>query len=62
METKPKKNKNQVKIIGTSHVSKKSSEEVKKTIENWNPDIIALELDENRLKNLLTNKKTKTKF
>ena len=36
-------------IIGTSHIAKQSLEDVEKEIEGQRPDIIALELDKNRL-------------
>ena len=45
-------------IIGTSHVSKKSAEEVKKVIDNVNPDSIFLELDEQRAHNIMSNNYT----
>jgi pheromone shutdown-related protein TraB len=46
-------------IIGTSHIAKQSLEEVKKTIEEEKPDIIALELDKKRLYALMRRKKPK---
>ncbi len=42
-----------ITIIGTGHVLKKSVFEVKETIERERPDIVALELDENRFHALL---------
>jgi len=39
-------------VIGTSHIAKQSLEDVKKAIEGWKPDIIALELDRRRLYSL----------
>ncbi len=36
-------------IIGTSHIAQESVDKVKKTIEDENPDIVALELDYKRL-------------
>ncbi len=44
-------------IIGTSHIAKQSLDEVKETIINEKPDIIALELDEKRLRALLSKRK-----
>lgn len=42
-----------ITIIGTGHVLKKSVSEVKETIERERPDIVALELDENRFHALI---------
>jgi len=39
-------------VIGTSHIAKQSLEDVKKAIEGWKPDIVALELDRRRLHSL----------
>jgi pheromone shutdown-related protein TraB len=39
-------------IIGTSHIAKQSLEDVKKAIEGWKPDIVAIELDKRRLYSL----------
>ena len=39
-------------VIGTSHIAKQSLEDVKEAIENWKPDIVALELDKRRLYSL----------
>ena len=41
-------------FLGTSHIAKQSLEEVKKYIEEEKPSIIALELDEKRLKALMS--------
>ena len=46
-------------IIGTSHIAKQSIEEVRNTIEKEKPDIIALELDNQRLYALMNRKKQK---
>lgn len=43
----------EVIIIGTAHISKESTELVEKAISEFRPTTVALELDENRLKNLL---------
>lgn len=48
-------------IIGTSHISPESVKEVKDTINNKNPAIIALELDQNRLMALLSKNKKNSK-
>jgi pheromone shutdown-related protein TraB len=42
-----------IKIIGTSHIAKKSAEEIEKAIDSYQPDIVAVELDRRRLKALL---------
>jgi pheromone shutdown protein TraB len=46
-----------VRIIGTAHVSQKSVEEVQRGIDEFQPTIVALELDEIRY--LLLSKKVK---
>ncbi|HHY00131.1 MAG TPA: TraB family protein, partial [Methanothermobacter sp.] len=46
-----------LKIIGTAHVSEKSVEEVKNTIIESHPDVVAVELDVNRYQNLMNEKK-----
>ena len=45
-----------LKIIGTAHVSEKSVEEVRNTIIESEPDIVAVELDAARYQNLLNEK------
>jgi pheromone shutdown-related protein TraB len=35
----------EIRLVGTAHVSAQSVEEVKKAIEEWHPDIVAVELD-----------------
>ncbi|MDL2260802.1 TraB/GumN family protein [Methanimicrococcus sp. OttesenSCG-928-J09] len=42
----------QIIIIGTAHVSEKSVQEVRETIEREKPDIVAVELDANRYKGM----------
>jgi|TARA_B100001971_G_scaffold102827_1_gene94738 pheromone shutdown-related protein TraB len=49
-------------IIGTSHIAQQSLNEVKTAIETEKPEIIALELDKNRLYALMNEKKVKNKF
>lgn len=51
-----------IRIIGTSHISKESIETIKKEIEDWKPDIVAIELDRKRLHSLLTNQKSRMNF
>lgn len=46
-------------IVGTSHISKQSIEEVKQVISTQNPEVLALELDKGRLQALLSNQKRK---
>ena len=42
-----------ITIIGTSHIARQSIREVKEAIEKGKPDIVALELDRQRLPALL---------
>src|SRR3989344_5390750 len=44
-------------IIGTSHIARESLEEVRKTVDEEKPDIIALELDKKRYFALTTKAK-----
>lgn len=46
-------------IIGTSHIARQSIDNVKNTILKEKPDIIALELDKNRLYGIMHNQKRK---
>jgi len=48
-------------IVPTSHASENSSEQVHKTVEQVDPQLIAVELDENRLKKLLSTDVNKNK-
>ena len=41
-----------VTVVGTAHVSQDSVEEVEETIERERPDVVAVELDENRYKRM----------
>jgi pheromone shutdown-related protein TraB len=45
-----------LKIIGTAHVSKKSIKEVQKAIITNEPDVVAVELDINRYQNMMAEK------
>ncbi|NLL10818.1 MAG: TraB/GumN family protein [Methanomicrobiales archaeon] len=38
----------EIRIIGTAHVSQKSVEEVEQAIDEWQPDVVAIELDQGR--------------
>jgi len=38
----------EIRIIGTAHVSQKSVEEVITSIDEWHPDVVAIELDQGR--------------
>jgi len=38
----------EIRIIGTAHVSQKSVDEVIEAIGDWNPDVVAIELDQGR--------------
>ncbi|MEF8878925.1 MAG: TraB/GumN family protein [Candidatus Thermoplasmatota archaeon] len=46
-----------ITLVGTAHISESSVEEVKKTIENEKPDVVAVELCEQRYKALTEKKK-----
>ena len=46
-------------IIGTSHIAQQSIDEIKSTIEKEKPDIVAVELDKNRLYSLMQKEKQK---
>ncbi|HPR41505.1 MAG TPA: TraB/GumN family protein [Candidatus Methanofastidiosa archaeon] len=52
---------NEVLIVGTAHISKKSREEVKDTILENRPDIIGVELDEGRYSNIMDKDSWKNK-
>lgn len=42
----------EIVLVGTAHVSEESRREVKETIDEEDPDLVGVELDENRLKSL----------
>ncbi len=46
-----------IKVIGTSHISPNSIKELESTFRDYDPGIVAVELDKNRLYALLHNKK-----
>ncbi len=48
-----------VRLVGTSHISKQSQHDIKKAFDELEPDIVAIELDKARLHGLLTNQKPK---
>lgn len=50
---------NNLKIIGTSHIAKQSIEEIKKAVEEFQPDIVAVELDVQRAAALMQKQKNK---
>jgi pheromone shutdown-related protein TraB len=51
-----------IHFVGTSHVSKESIKEVDQTIKKIRPKIIALELDESRLRILISKKQRKMRL
>lgn len=51
-----------LRIIGTSHISRQSINEIKQAFLNWKPDIVAVELDKNRLYGLMSKKKLKIRL
>jgi len=44
-------------LVGTSHISNDSVVRIKESIEKYDPEVIAIELDYNRLRSLLSKKK-----
>jgi pheromone shutdown-related protein TraB len=48
-----------IKIIGTSHISKQSINEIKNSVTDWKPEILALELDFQRAMSLMQDQKNK---
>ncbi len=50
---------NRILVVGTSHIAKQSVEEVRKSFEQFNPDIIALELDILRFQSLIAKKQNR---
>ncbi len=44
-------------LFGSAHVSNKTKEEVEKAIEKYKPEVVALELDQDRAEALLSNQK-----
>lgn len=46
-----------IKIIGTSHVSQKSIEKIDEAFEEFDPDVVCLELDMGRLNALITGER-----
>lgn len=50
---------NNLEIIGTSHIAKQSIEEIKKAVEEFQPDIIAVELDLQRATALMQKQKNR---
>ncbi|MBI2125043.1 TraB/GumN family protein [Candidatus Woesearchaeota archaeon] len=53
---------NNLKIIGTSHIAKQSIEEIKKAVEEFQPEIMAVELDRQRAIALMQKQKNKMSF
>src|SRR3989344_1091225 len=54
-----RRNMNNLNIIGTSHIAKQSIEEIKKAVEEFQPQIIAVELDAQRATALMQEQKSK---
>lgn len=51
-----------LRIIGSSHISKDSIIEVERTITDWKPDIVAVELDKRRAYGLLSGQESKPRL
>src|SRR3989344_3688018 len=45
-------------LLGTSHIAQQSIDEITKAVKEFQPDIIAIELDKERAHSLLTNAET----
>jgi len=48
-------------LLGTSHVAKKSAKEIEDTINQFSPEVVGIELDLGRLKSILSENKDKKK-
>jgi pheromone shutdown-related protein TraB len=46
-------------LLGTSHVSKQSTLQIKQVIEKYNPEVVGIELDYSRFKSLMSKSKHK---
>ena len=51
-----------ITLVGTSHISKKSTQDITKAVEDADADVVALELDQQRLHSLLSDKQQKVPF
>ena len=51
-----------IKVLGTSHISKQSVDEIKNTIKEFKPDIVAVELDDQRYHALMSRVRRKIKL
>ncbi len=49
-------------LLGTSHVAKQSSKEIKEAIEKYKPEVVTIELDIDRFKSLMSSNKKGSKF
>ncbi len=49
--------KTQIHLLGTSHISAQSVAEIKRVFAEFNPDIVAIELDKNRFEGLMSGEK-----
>jgi pheromone shutdown-related protein TraB len=54
-----KKSNQRIRIIGTSHISEESVNEIKKVMEEFKPDIVAVELDSQRYAALMSKQRRK---
>jgi len=56
-------NNKKITLIGTAHISKKSQEKVKETIDKEKPDVVGIELDKQRFQSVMNkNEKRKVRF
>ena len=51
-----------LKIIGTNHIAKQSIDEVKKTILEWKPEIVCIELDKDRYRAMMSKQKRRMRI
>mgnify|MGYP005626112685 CR=1 FL=1 len=51
-----------ITLLGTSHIAEQSMKDIKKKIDEFSPDIIALELDKQRANSLMTEEKRKLQW
>ena len=52
-------NSQRLKIIGTSHIAKRSVNEIKKAFDEFQPDVVGVELDVQRARSLMQDQKNK---
>ena len=48
-----------IKVLGTSHISQESVDQIKNTIKEFKPDIVAVELDLQRFQAIMSKRRRK---